>query len=68
MFCLGDDTPHNLTCLRNVLDQHASFAGNYAGNIEVATLPCCGVFATNLPRCGCQFVFMSHPTLTMTVG
>jgi hypothetical protein len=33
-----------------------SWIASFAGNIEVATLPCCGVFPTNLLRCGCQFV------------
>ena len=59
MLCLSDYAPHYLTCLRNVLDQCACFASNHSGHIENATLPCCGVFPTNLLRCGCQFVFMS---------
>ena len=54
MLCLSDYAPHYLTCLRDVLDQCASFAGN----IEIATSraaaysrPTCSAAAASSSSC-----------------
>ena len=55
--CFRDDSLHYLIRLWDVADQRGRLPGDHSGYIEIATVPRCCVIASNLLRCGFQFVF-----------
>jgi hypothetical protein len=66
-FCLSDDPAHDLTSLRDIVDQRAGFAGNHSGYIKITTLACGCIVSLDLFRCYFQSILMPQPSLQVMI-
>ena len=58
----------NLACWWNIVDQCATFAGNYSSDVKVSSFPRRRILAANLFHPGFQFALATQPGVGVAVA